>query len=284
SLPLFVGVELYEQIADTNEEFSLQSVLDALASIAEPIFNLSMMDGVQSILQSYESEGAIMDAFYGALQSFAGQMFPTVGGQIARTLDDKSRNAYYNDSKLTGIPNWLAQIGRSAMSKTPVAEEQLPERIDAWGRNTGDGQSLFERAMENFISPGYYSKSKTTEVDTMLQELYTATGDTSVLPATAGRYFSFEGENYYMAADEYVEYAKTRGQTAFDIIDDLRQDPAFRRMSDDEKVACITDAYKLATAIAKCGTDSGYTMDNAYKWQREAFERGDYADAIIERR
>jgi hypothetical protein len=143
---------------------------------------------------------------------------------------------------------------------------------------------LFERTAENFFSPGYYSKSKTTEVDRVIQQIYKETGDSSILPANAGKYFSYNGENYYMGAEEYVTYAKTRGQTAYSIIDDLRQSGKFNKLSADDKAACIDDAYKLATAIAKSGTNSGYSMDDAYKWQREAYESGSYAEAILGRR
>lgn len=284
ALPLFVGAELHDQITSTNEEITLKSLLNSLVMISEPIFNLSMMDGVQSVLQSYSSEGAIVDMFTGAVESFAGQMFPTIGGQIARTIDPKTRNAYYND-KNSGVPEFLSQTVRSAMSKTPFLQSKLPERIDAWGRNSGEGQGLFERAAENFFSPGYYSKSKTTEVDKLIQQIYKETGDSSILPGNAGKSFKHNNETYYMSAEEYVTYAKTRGQTAYSIIDELRQSSAFNKLSADDKAACIDDAYTLAAAIAKSGTNSGYSMEeNAAKWQREAYESGSYAEAILSRR
>ncbi len=284
ALPLFVGAELHDQITSTNEEITLKSLLNSLVMISEPIFNLSMMDGVQSVLQSYSSEGAIVDMFTGAVESFAGQMFPTIGGQIARTIDPKTRNAYYND-KNSGVPEFLSQTVRSAMSKTPFLQSKLPERIDAWGRNSGEGQGLFERAAENFFSPGYYSKSKTTEVDKLIQQIYKETGDSSILPGNAGKSFKHNNETYYMSAEEYVTYAKTRGQTAYSIIDELRQSSAFNKLSADDKAACIDDAYTLAAAIAKSGTNSGYSMEeNAAKWQREAYESGAYVEVILGRR
>lgn len=88
-----------------------------------------------------------------------------------------------------------------------------------------------------------------------------------------------------MSAEEYVTYAKTRGQTAYNIIDELRQSKKFAKLSAGDQAACISDAYKLATVIAKLGTDSGYTKaDIQYVWQREAYKSGDYAQTILDRR
>ena len=250
ALPLFVGAELYELVSDTNAEIGLSTLLTSIASLAEPIFNLSMLDGVQSVLQSYSAEGAIMDAAYSSLQSFAGQLMPTIGGQLARTIDNKSRNAYYND-KTSEVPNIIAQVGRSALSKIPGLEQQLPERIDAWGRNAGEGQSVYERAIENFVSPGYWAPVNTTDVDKIIKELYDETGDESIFPSTANKSFSFKGETYYLSADEYVAFSKTRGQTAYELIDEMQKSSLWKNLSPDEKIACINDAYSFATAAAK---------------------------------
>lgn len=283
ALPLFVGAELHDQLAGSNEKMNFSAFLDSLVAIVEPMFNLSMLDGVQSALQSYNSEGAIVDMGWGAAESFVGQFFPTIGGQIARSIDSKSRNAYYNEEKATGKWNEGMQVIRSAMSKTPGLEQKLPEKIDAWGRNAGEGQSTAERVLENFISPGYYSRSKTTDVDRLIQSIYDETGDASVLPKTASHSFSFNSKTYYMSADEYVEYAITRGQTAYNIINEMRQDPTFDKMPLDKQADCIDAAYALADYIARLGTDSGFAVeDMKSKWQQKACENGNYADAIIE--
>ncbi len=280
SLPMFVGVELYDQTANSNDKMDMQDFLDSLTAISEPIFSLSMMDGVQSLLQSYSSEGAISDMFISALQSYAGQMTPTILGQLARTIDDTSRNAYYND-KTSWWGNTVMQPVRSTASKIPGLEQKLPARVDAWGRTTEGTNTAFGRFVQNFISPGYWSLDKSTPVDEEIQKIFDETGDESVLPNTAPKQFKCNEETYYLSSDEYVTFAIDRGQTAYAIIEELINSKVYKRMSAEERAATIKSAYEVAAAYAKGNTESGY--DAGERVEIKAFKKYgvEYADYIL---
>ena len=284
AFPLFVGSELYDQMNAGDDTFTMDDFFDALAGITEPLFSLSMMDGIQSMMQSYSSEGAIFEAGQSAVESYLGQYMPTIGGQLARTVAPEVHTAYYRD-KTDALDDFTSGIVQKAMAKIPGLYEQLPEKVDVWGRSVDSGSPWYQRALENFLSPGYLNTIDATAADRLVQDVYAATGDTAVIPNTPAKYFTYNGERYDMSADEYVTYAKTRGQTAHDIVAEFAQSDSFAALTPDQQANCIDTAYKLATSIAKSQTASGYTIDT--KWQREAYEaylagETTLAQAIIE--
>lgn len=269
AFPLFVGSELCDQISADRDGYTMDDFYDSLAGIAEPLFSLSMMDGIQSMMQSYSSEGAIFEAGVSAAESYVGQYFPTLSGQLARTVTPEVHSSSYRD-KTDAMPDFLSGVTQKAMAKIPGAYGTLPEMIDVWGRNVGAGESWQQRAAENFLSPGYLNRIEVTDADRLVQDLYRETGDAAVIPGSASKYFTIDGERYDMSPDEYVAYAKTRGKTSYGILTEFYGSNEFRHLTPEQQISCVETAYKFATAIAKSQTNSGYVIDT--KWQREAYD------------
>ncbi len=269
AFPLFVGSELYDQISADRDGYSMDDFYNSLSGIAEPLFSLSMMDGIQSMMQSYNSEGAVFEAGVSAAESYLGQYFPTLSGQLARTITPEVHFSSYRD-KTDTMPDFASGVVQKAMAKIPGAYSELPEMIDVWGRNVGAGDTWYQRAAENFLSPGYLERIETTDADRLVSDLYKETGDPAVIPGAASKYFTLDGERYDMPPDEYVAYAKTRGKTSYGILSEFYGSEEFKRLTPEQRVSCVETAYKFATAIAKAQTNSGYVIDT--KWQREAYD------------
>jgi len=284
AFPLFVGSELYDQISADRDGYTMDDFYNSLSGIAEPLFSLSMMDGIQSMMQSYSREGAIFEAGVSAAESYVGQYFPTMSGQLARTVTPEVHSSSYRD-KTDALPDFASGVVQKGMAKIPGAYAKLPEMIDVWGRNVGAGETWYQRAAENFLSPGYYNRIETTDADHLVQDLYRETGDARVIPNSASKKFSFNNEDYNMPPEEYVAYARTRGKTSYGILTEFYSSAEFRQLTAEEKASCVKTAYDFATAIAKSQTNSGYVIDT--KWQREAYDaflagETTLAQAIIE--
>ena len=58
-----------------------------------------------------------------------------------------------------------------------------------------------------------------------------------------------DGETVYLDADQYVEYAKKKGQTAYDVLSAIIQTDAYQNMSDADKVSVFEDVYQYANDI-----------------------------------
>lgn len=272
ALPLFVGAEIMNTIKNT-EQPSLTAVFDALGRISEPVFELSCLSGIQSALESikYADGSPIDDLAIDMLSSYITQALPTIGGQVAGTIDNTQRNIYYKD-KTSGVPQILQSIINKAMSKVPGLTYFLPEKVDRWGRPQKYG-SLPERVLENFVSPGYYSGDKSTWTDKKLMDIYKKTGDNTVLPDVAAKGFKLSGETNYMSAEEYVEYSKVRGQLSYKYTTDFLKNIGTYKVDDDMKVQVINDIYRYANAKAKEEV-SDYTLSKEFEKVEEAKKAG----------
>lgn len=258
ALPLFVGVELQRQLADGK--LTGGELLDAMSLVAEPMFSLSMLDGLNSTLKSAGYDENPLSAIAAStIIGYFGQAMPTLTGQIARTIDPYRRMTYVD--KNSDAPSALSRfIQSTVMGKVPVLASQRAPYVDIWGRpDTTD--SMLLRGLENLLSPGYVNVLKTSAVDTELQDLADRLGDTSVLPTEAERYFTVNKVRKDLTAEEYVRYATVRGQTAYSLLRDLMVDPAYDILTDAEKQLAIMDVYTYATQTAKLDIAPEYDAD-----------------------
>ena len=119
--------------------------------------------------------------------------------------------------------------------------------IDAWGRTESSG-SLPERAFNNFLNPSYVSKETVTATDRELQRLKDA-GQDGVFPQRVRQSEKVDGK--YLSQAEYEKYARTTGQTSYDMVSSLIDSPAYQAMDDEEKANAVELAYRYARAVGK---------------------------------
>ena len=256
---------------------------DVLAVALDPVTNMSMLSSLNDTFDNirYNDEdalGAVGTLTTNALTSYAQQFVPTIAGKMARTIDSTRRSSYGGgDSATERNRNYLA---RSTLNKVPVLSMDSEPYIDQWGRETSnlDGTDdsalgIAGRAVYNFGSPGYISAENVTPVDEYIQTLYGNTNDKNVLPTKASNYLTVDSQRTYMTPEEKTEYAKTSGQTAYDIIDSLRQNDMFLKLPEDQQSALVQEAYSVAKTVggvAAVGDGVSGTGSKAY----EAYQQG----------
>lgn len=278
SLPLFVGVELYDlffgESKDEADETALSKILGSFSKITEPLYNLSMLQGVNSLIEtaSYSKDAPIAELGGSIVSSYVSQAVPTVGGQAARILDDKRRDNYVTDAA-RGVDKDLEVWFNKQKAKVPFASKTTQPYIDAWGREESTG-SLAERIFTNLVSPGYLSTKGQTEVDRIIQEVFDETGKSSVLPSSAKKSageLKKGGESYHLSAEQYTEFARVRGQGAYSTFEDLFADELFKSLNAAQKANVIGDVYSYANAVAKGAVD----VDQPDDWTAKAIELAD---------
>ena len=263
AVPVMIGANLKDMSADDVVNTLLADpakfagqIGDILLKSIDPIANMSVVQSANKALNNLKyagdnGMGAAGTLLSNALTSYAQQYVPTMLGKAARTIDDTRRSSYGGgDSYTERNRNYLA---RSTINKIPGLSMNNEPYIDQWGREEAslDGTDnsaggMFLRGAYNFGSPGYYSAENVTPVDEYLQGLYGSTNDSHVLPEKASNYLSVDSKNYYMTPEEKTEYAKTSGQTAYDLIDELRQNDMFLRLPEEQQSALVQDAYSVA--------------------------------------
>ena len=270
ALPLFTGAAAYDMIRG-GESLEWKDAWDAMMMIAEPMMSLSMLDGLNNTLSaaSYADDSQkLATVASSAFTSYLGQAFPTLLGQVARSIDGTRRSTYVD--KNSPVPTAIQRFVQSSVqNKIPVWEEQKIPYIDQWGRED-TVSSKFLGAVENFLSPSYVNIVHTTDVDEALRDLYDTTKDSGVLPSTAAKYFSVAGERKDLTADEYVSYAKDVGSTKYQLLTSLFSDPRYMGLTDAQKAEAVSVIYKYATAAGKYHIDQNYDLHAQGKWIEEA--------------
>lgn len=244
ALPFFMGVEFMEALGEGG--FDLETITDALSSISEPMLELSMLQSLNDLIDSVsfaESSEKMVSMAGSALVSYLTQAIPTLGGQIERT-SESDRMSSFTDRN-SPIPRDLQYALSRASARLPGDYQQIPY-IDAWGRAESNG-GPFERAFNNFLNPAYTSTTNITAADEEIQRLLDA-GQTGVVPDRVPQ--SQKVDDQYLTADQYVQYATTKGQTSYDIVSEMIGSDLYQNMTDEQKANAIKTAYQYAGHIA----------------------------------
>ena len=283
SVPLLMGAEIANEWQ--NGGLSVTKFLDAARKIGNPILDTTMLQGLNDTLDSVsyaDSDDKLATLLGGTLSSYAQQYVPTAFGQIARTIDPMRRSTYGGgDSKTERDTNYAI---RKAENKIPGLSMNNEPYIDQWGREEAslDGtddsaEGMFLRGAYNMLSPGYVSAENITPVDEYLQGLYGSTNDSHVYPEKASSKITVDSDDYYMTPEEKTEYAKTSGQTAYDLIDELRQNSMFLQLPEDQQSALVQDAYKVAKTaggVAAVGDGVSGVNEKEYEAYRDGGAEG----------
>lgn len=288
ALPLFVGVQAFNDWKDAHESGEFPDFIDSLTQITQPVLEMTMLQGLNDMIKSarYSDGRELASIGMGALTNLATQGIPTLFGQVARAVDPL-RRTIYNDpnSKIPGtnirMPEGLSTTLQKAAAKIPGVSTYLQPKTDQWGRTQENvGGSFLGRLAYNMLSPGFYSETRETPADSLLDSLYRDTGETALLPTSAQKSFASDGEKIRLTGAQYTKANQTRGQTANALIGSLGESPVFSGLSSEDKQKVISDAYAYATALGKATTGK-YEPDGWIEKARTAEKAGVPVDSYI---
>lgn len=260
AIPFFVGVELYNQGIDGGVSFD--DMWDAVKNASAPMLEMSMLQGLNDTFENAayaknRGDSVLGSVVSSALTNYATQIFPTIGGQLERSYEGQRMTTYTD--KNGNLPTDIQYTIGKVSQKIPGWDYQQMPYIDAWGRTEESGDALV-RSINNLFNPAYVSQVDVDSVEQELQRLKDATGDGGVFPARAARYFTVNGERKDLTAEEYQRYAKTLGNTSYQLVKEGTGSAAYRSMSDSEKAAYIDRLYAYADQTAKSSI-SAYKME-----------------------
>lgn len=260
AIPFFVGVELYNQGIDGGVSFD--DMWDAVKNASAPMLEMSMLQGLNDTFENAayaknRGDSVLGSVVSSALTNYATQIFPTIGGQLERSSEEQRMTTYTD--KNGKLPTDIQYAIGKVSQKIPGWDYQQMPYIDAWGRTEESGDALV-RSINNLFNPAYVSQVDVDSVEQELQRLKDATGDGGVFPARAARYFTVNGERKDLTAEEYQRYAKTLGNTSYQLVKEGTGSAAYCSMSDSEKAAYIDRLYAYADQTAKSSI-SAYKME-----------------------
>ena len=267
SIPLFIGVELYRALTDEDES----NVLQSLMNIAQPVVEMSMLQGINDALTTLGEDSAIGNVASEMLLNYLGQYNPTLFGQIARTIDPVRRTTYVN--KNIKIPAKVQRFIQQQVAKIPGASKLLPSYKDQFGQEQIT-DNLITRVFQNFLSPGYIKNIKEGPVEKGLTELYEKTGETKIIPSYASKTLTVDGEKINLTAKEYDTYAKTRGNVSMKGLEGLLGDKNYKNLSDEQKTKVIEGIYDYANDVAKSKVLKGFELEGNSEKTQELENKG----------
>lgn len=280
ALPLFIGSAIYDMLAtEREEELGFEDIVKALLGIADPLSQLSMLDGISTMLSNLaDAQGTEQFSvlLWTALTSYVGQGMPTLLGQVARTFDPDRRSTYIQP----GSKNPMLQrfIQSSIQAKIPGWENQKMRYVDNWGRTDSANTpwEKFLKGVENFLSPGYLNKIETSAVEDELMRLYEATGDKNILPDRMGKYFQVDGERKNLTADEYEQLLTEKGQMHYNLLNEVMSSEYYASLTDEQKAKLLLNAGEFSKNYGKQMVDPEFDMDSHWMDVARAIGPADY--------
>ena len=279
SMPFFVGAATYEAANKTSsgEGVDIGALAEGLLNITEPVFNLSMLDGVNSLIDtaSYGEGNALTRVGTKVATNYVTSFVPTALGQAARTIDTTRRKNYVESgAKLSTIRSAIEQTE----NKIPfLSKSNIPYR-NVWGET--DESSTVGAALENFLSPAYISEIKDDPVVDELERLYHSVSDSNkgaMVPKMPSKKIGDKALN----AEEYDKYTVERGQTAKTELTNLMNSDEYTLADDETKAEMIRDVWTYANQTAQAAVTGDDSKED--KWVTKAASEDNVTNAVIER-
>ena len=282
-ISMFTGADFFDMMADSGA-FSLPDMFTSLGKITEPVYNLTMLDGINSVFDA----DSLSEKAFTALQNYLGQFVPTILGQITRTIDPV-RRANYTD-KNSWIPADIQYFLNKQRNKIPGLSTLSTPYVDAFGRQDVSN-NVWLRAFENFISPGYLNDLQENNVTAMIDQVAKESGE-DVYPSSVAKYISVNSERKNLTAEQWTQYQTQAGKDLYAALDALSKDADFAGLEPAYQAKAIKNATQYAVKKAQ---QALYPDVSAAKWitktetvpeaAREAVSRAhdsmvtDYAEA-----
>lgn len=263
AMPLFMGAQLMDIASEKDLTFA--DLEQVFTSIADPMIQMSMMQGINSSLENIRyAENNMGQFFINAAVNYLTQgLTNTLLGQLERSTEENRMTTYID--KDSQVPQWMQQSFGKASQKIPGWDYQQTEYIDARGeKQRNEGGFAYE-----LLSPGYSQKVRDDAVTSEMNRLRESTGE-NVFPDTASRTITYTDKrgtvhkDHNLTAEQYQIYAQTQGQTAQKLWEDVVNTTDFEALTDAQKVKVSEDIKKYskeAGEIAAIGKDNhtGYS-------------------------
>ena len=250
-MPFAIGSELYNVFKNFEGIKGFGDIFDAVADVSakvmDPVMETSMLSSLQDALKSYSTDGGawLGNMIWSITSSYIQQMFPTVGGQIARTLDDTRRTVYPNSGPVD-------KLIRQIFNKIPWASKLNQPYINREGQEEKtEGGNWVGRMFLNMVSPGYYSSKDIDKYDEEMYRLYESTGSIDAFPSSSSKSVTYEKEKYDFTPEQYTQWHKTRWQTEQKYVNQFIDSNTYKGLSDEERVKTIDDIRDYAQKVAK---------------------------------
>jgi hypothetical protein len=291
NLSFFVGAAISDVFDGEEQEDggnSIVKIMDAILSITEPMYNLTMMEGLTSALETnqYETGNVMTKMGEKILMNWASSYIPSLVGKGAKLIDPTRRMTYIPSGE-----NFSTVVGglEKMQNKIPFYSRENMPWLDVKGEEqVKDGLG---GALETLFSPGYIAKIDNSDVMNEIERLYKSTKNTKIIPQNSDYSKSItisdkeaEEKTIKLTDAQFYQLKKTQGTRTTELIDQLIQRPEYAIYADDAtRASMIEDLKQYARKTAQHEIDDRVAYSGNAAWIAAAEENGNVIDTVINR-
>ena len=259
SMPFFVGAAIRNQ-AQQEDDVNVEKILNSIGSMTEPVFNLSMLDGINTLFKtsSYDTNtNPITQIGSKIATNYISSYVPSVLGAINRTFfDDKQRKSFVESGKSSGVAGQFRYMLEQIQNKIPGLAQQNIAARDIWGNEKTTG--FMERLFENFISPGYIEHVEDDPIINEMARLYELNPNdySSMIPKEdPAKTISYtkdkETHKVVLTDKQWDHYKEVRNKTAHAELTELINSDEYKAAVDSVQVKMINDVWSHADKVGQ---------------------------------
>lgn len=263
AMPLFMGGQFWDIMDDGFENITYADLEQVFLSIADPMLQMSMLQGLDDSLNNIKYTDNNLGQFViNACVSYLTQGFGnTFLGQLERSTE-KNRMTTYVD-KDSQLPAWLQRQLGSLSQKIPGWDFQQTEYINAYGEKEQNISGI-AGVIYNTLSPGYISEEKSTALSEEIYRLYDSGVDENVFldtPSTKISYTDANGvhhKDYNLTQEESTTLKEVYGKTSTSVLSSMIESEDYAALSDEQKAKAFEYVYDYAREVARTQAVDGY--------------------------
>ena len=252
---------------------NLGTIIDSFVSIADPVVEMSMLQGINNLFDQDNVGGVVSQAMLG----WIGQFVPTLAGQIARFVDPVRRNNYVD--KNSSIPSDLQYWLNKLRNKIPFLSKTSTPYVDAWGEQDVSDNAIM-RFFENFLSPAYFNKITEDDVTDMVDYMREKSGNTDVYPDKANKYIQVGGKRINLTAEQYAQYQTDMGQNTKALYEGFLKNPTFAGLETEYQVEAMELALTWSNKTAQKNINEDVSIPT---WMNGVDTLDDALDVIVDK-
>lgn len=277
SMPFFVGVALAKQLSKEHGENDdvAGTILNSILGITEPVFNLSMLEGVNSLFKVNQNDpmNPALQIGLKTILNYGTSFVPTLLGQIARIADGTRRSNYVESGKK---PYQIYSTIEQIENKIPgLSQGNIPYR-NAYGEAEQNGSAL-----ETLFAPWYRKQIRSDEITSEIKDVFYATNGNhpNIVPQNPPRYFKAGKETIRLTDKQYDELSTVTGETGTSLLNDLFQTDEYKMSSPESKAKMMEYAWSYADKKGKQTASDDVKLD---AWMTKGEKEGDMTKAVID--
>ena len=277
---LLTGAQIWEAAQNARNgdtPISFDDFLDAMSKITDPVFEQSMLSGLESIFTTIQNSGkngqgeVLTKIGVQILGNYVGQYVPTLIGRVAASFDKNQRSTYLEPDGAWGPVQTAVQ---GVQKKLPGLRENMAVSYGNWGVPVeGNGANGFGEGLFKAVTPVYPSKQKTDAVEEEIARLHDVNSDYSNFYVRPKKSISVNGEDMKLTSEQYGKYVETSGQTDYNLRKNMLESDIYKGLPDDMKSKAMSLSQEYANALGKEAAGVGYESDE--KWINELKGKSD---------